>query len=67
MGFGQMLKSWEIAYARYHGFARIVTNTRRSNRAMIRLNEKAGFKVVRITPGYYSDPTEATVVMALKL
>ena len=29
-GFGRLLKSWQIAYARHHGFTRIVTNHRAS-------------------------------------
>ena len=66
-GFGQLLKCWEIAYARYHGFARIVTNTRKKNRPMIALNRKFGFKIIRTTPRYYSDPTDSTVVMELVL
>jgi ribosomal protein S18 acetylase RimI-like enzyme len=66
-GFGQLLKAWEIAYARYHRFTRIVTNTRKGNRSMIALNRKFGFRIIRITPRYYSDPTDATVVMELIL
>ncbi len=67
LGFGQMLKCWEIAYARFHGFTRIVTNTRKNNAAMIRLNKKLGFRVVRITRHYYTEPPDSTVVMELKL
>jgi ribosomal protein S18 acetylase RimI-like enzyme len=63
MGFGNLLKSWQLSYARHHGFSRIVTNTRKSNKAMIKLNEKFGFQIIRTTPGYYEDPREATVVM----
>jgi ribosomal protein S18 acetylase RimI-like enzyme len=66
-GFGQLLKCWEIAYARYHGFTRIVTNTRKRNRSMIALNRKFGFEVIRTTPNYYSDPADSTVVMELDL
>lgn len=66
-GFGQLLKNWEVLYARYRGFKRIVTNTRKSNSAMIALNRKFGFRVIRTTPRYYSDPVEATVVMELLL
>ncbi len=66
MGFGRLLKSWEISYARYHGFTRIVTNMRKSNAAMIRLNRQFKFRVVRTTPDYYRDPAEATVVMELR-
>jgi ribosomal protein S18 acetylase RimI-like enzyme len=65
-GFGALLKSWEVAYARSHGFTRIVTNTRSRNKAMIRLNRKFGFRVVRKIPRYYSDPTDSTVVMELR-
>src|SRR5271169_6564975 len=67
MGFGQMLKSWQVAYARHHGFRRIVTNTRKRNARMIRLNQKFHFQIVRTTRRYYSDPTDATVVMELLL
>jgi ribosomal protein S18 acetylase RimI-like enzyme len=66
-GFGRLMKSWQIAYARHHGFNRIVTNTRRHNAAMIALNRKFGFKVIRTTPRYYQEPADATVVMELKL
>jgi ribosomal protein S18 acetylase RimI-like enzyme len=67
MGFGQLLKNWEVSYARHHGFKRMVTNTRKSNSAMIALNRKFGFRVTRTTPRYYSDPMESTIVMELLL
>jgi ribosomal protein S18 acetylase RimI-like enzyme len=66
MGFGTMLKAWQISYARYHGFTRIVTNTRKSNKSMIRINKQFGFKRLRTTPDYYDDPVEPTVVMELR-
>jgi ribosomal protein S18 acetylase RimI-like enzyme len=66
-GFGQLSKAWQIAYARVNGFSRIVTNTRRRNAAMIALNKKFGFRVLRTTPRYYREPTDATVVMELFL
>ncbi len=66
MGFGRLLKCWQIAYARRHAFTRIVTNTRKSNKAMIELNREFGFKVIRTTPGYYENPSEPTVVMELR-
>jgi len=65
MGFGTLLKAWQIAYARYHGFSRIVTNTRKRNAAMIALNRKFHFRIVRTTPRYYDDPPDSTVVMEL--
>ena len=65
-GLGKRIKEWEIEYARRKGFHRIVTNCRESNVAMISINEKFGFRVIRSTPGYYEDG-EATVVMELVL
>jgi ribosomal protein S18 acetylase RimI-like enzyme len=67
LGFGSLLKHWQVLYARYHGFTRIVTNTREGNRAMICLNEKFGFKILRTAPNYYEKPQESTVVMELHL
>jgi ribosomal protein S18 acetylase RimI-like enzyme len=66
-GFGRLLKCWQIAYAKHNGFNRIVTNTRKRNRAMISMNRKFGFRIIRTTPRYYSGPTDATVVMELSL
>ena len=66
-GLGALLKSWEVAYARRHGFQRIVTNTRKKNRAMIALNRRFGFEIIRTVPRYYADPVDATVVMELLL
>src|SRR5258706_3514064 len=66
-GLGVLLKSWQISYARRYRFTRIVSNTRKSNLRMIRLNRKCGFKVIRTTRGYYHDPVESTVVMELDL
>ena len=66
-GFGRLMKSWQIAYASHHEFKRIVTNTRKRNKRMIHLNRIFGFKVIRITPRYYSHPADSTVVMELRL
>ena len=66
-GLGPLLKAWQIAWARHHGFTRIVTNCRRSNKRMIALNTQFGFTILRTTPRYYAEPTEATVVMELLL
>jgi len=67
MGFGDLLKSWQVAYARHHGFTRIVTNTRKRNQAMISLNRKHGFKVIETALRYYTDPADSAVVMELLL
>jgi len=66
-GLGTLIKSWQICYARCHGFTRIVTNTRKSNRAMIALNRKFGFQIIRTIPRYYHEPSEPTVVMEIRL
>jgi ribosomal protein S18 acetylase RimI-like enzyme len=66
-GWGQLMKAWQVAYAQRNGFQRIVTNSRKSNEAMIRLNRKFGFKVIATAPAYYYDPEEAAVVMELRL
>ncbi len=66
-GMGALLKSWQIAFAKHHGFSRIVTNTRKSNIPMILLNNRFGFQIIRTTSKYYTGPVEATVVMELKL
>jgi ribosomal protein S18 acetylase RimI-like enzyme len=67
MGFGQLMKAWQVAYARRLGYRRLVTHTRKSNAAMIALNERFGFCIVRTTPGYYEEPSEEAVFMELKL
>jgi ribosomal protein S18 acetylase RimI-like enzyme len=66
-GLGQLMKQWQIAYARRHGFTRIVITTRKSNAAMITLNRKFQFKTVRTIPRYYADPSEPALVMELLL
>jgi ribosomal protein S18 acetylase RimI-like enzyme len=66
-GLGRKQKEWEIKHARAHGFQVIVTNMRRSNERMIRLNEQFGFRLRLIDPGYYHDPPEDALVMELRL
>jgi ribosomal protein S18 acetylase RimI-like enzyme len=66
LGYGTLLKAWEVAYARRNGFKRILTVTRKKNGAMIRLNRKFGFRRVRSIPRYYNAPVESAVVMELR-
>lgn len=66
-GLGRLFKSWQVAYARYHRFDRIVTNARKRNARIIALNKEFGFRILRTTPRYYSGPTDSTVVMELQL
>jgi ribosomal protein S18 acetylase RimI-like enzyme len=67
LGLGTLLKAWQISYARRHGFTRLLTNTRKSNQAMIRLNLKFGFQVTHSMPDYYQNPREPTLVMERRL
>jgi ribosomal protein S18 acetylase RimI-like enzyme len=57
------MKAWQIAYARRSGFTRLVTCSRKSNRAMIALNKKYGFVKLSSMPRYYHDPVESAIVM----
>jgi ribosomal protein S18 acetylase RimI-like enzyme len=66
-GFGPLLKSWEIAYARYYGFKRILTHCRKRNTRMIALNRQFGFRIVRTIPRYYEEPADSSVLMELLL
>lgn len=66
-GLGQLMKAWQVSYAKLNGFTRIVTNTRKSNKRMIALNRKFDFTVLRTTPRYYANPMESTVVMELAI
>jgi ribosomal protein S18 acetylase RimI-like enzyme len=64
-GLGKVMKAWQVAYARRLGYRRIVTNSRKSNEAMIALNRQFGFRKVRTVAGYYDEPKEGAVVMEL--
>ncbi len=66
-GLGALLKSWQIAYARYHGFRRLSAHCRKSNKRMIALNQEFGFRMVRTIRGYYTGPGDAAVLMELRL
>jgi GNAT superfamily N-acetyltransferase len=66
-GFGSKQKQWQIDFARRHHCKTIVTNMRQSNVRVIRLNAKFGFTQRETSPGYYSDPDEAAVVMELRM
>jgi ribosomal protein S18 acetylase RimI-like enzyme len=66
-GFGKRFKLWQIAYARKRGYTRIVAHCRQKNLPIISLNQKAGFRTIAVTPGYYTRPSDAAVVMELAL
>lgn len=63
MGFGQLMKAWQIVWARRNGFRQIVTHTRKRNKAMIALNRKFGFRETGTIRNYYDDPPDSAVVM----
>jgi len=67
MGYGQLMKAWQVAYARRRGYSRLITHTRVSNGAMIGLNEKFGFRILRRVENYYTEPDEGAVFMELRL
>lgn len=66
-GLGQVMKAWQIAYAKRHGYRKLVTEMRASNARMIRLNKAFGFRVSRTRAGSYVEPDEAAVIMELAL
>ena len=66
-GLGRKQKEWQVGYARDHGFSAIVTNMRKSNVKIKRLNESVGFKFRCLEADYYHEPDEAAVVMELSL
>jgi ribosomal-protein-alanine N-acetyltransferase len=66
-GLGKRFKRWQIAYARRHGYTRLLAHCRQKNLPMISLNRKVGFRTVAVRPGYYARPTEAAVVMELRI
>jgi len=66
-GLGKLQKEWQIEYARSRGFQMMVTNMRRTNHRIIRLNELLGFQFRLIAPAYYRDPPEDAIVMELRV
>ena len=66
-GLGRLMKAWQIAWARQHGFVRITSHHRASNTAMIALNKSFGFRRTGTRQGYYTNPDEARVSMELTL
>lgn len=60
-GLGDVLKTWTIAYARVGSFKSINATARESNKPIIRLNKKFGFKVTRKIKKFYPDGETALV------
>jgi ribosomal protein S18 acetylase RimI-like enzyme len=66
-GFGRLVKSWQVAYARYHGYNRVTTHCRKHNAPIVALNRQFGFRIVKTIPRYYLEPTDSAVFMELLL
>jgi ribosomal protein S18 acetylase RimI-like enzyme len=66
-GFGKLAKSWQIAFARYHGYNRVITHCRKHNTPIVSLNRQFGFRIVKTIPRYYLEPTDSAVFMELLL
>lgn len=66
-GLGLLMKAWQVAFARRHGYRRIVTNHRASNAGIIAINKGFGFRRTGRIRGYYSGPDEDAISMELVL
>jgi ribosomal-protein-alanine N-acetyltransferase len=66
-GLGQLLLDALLATFRSEGVATVHLEVRESNAAAMHLYERAGFRPVSVRRGYYRNPTENAVTMALPL
>jgi ribosomal protein S18 acetylase RimI-like enzyme len=66
-GVGDLVKAWQIKYAKANDMTRIITNARASNAASIALNKKFGFVEIEHIPDYYPGNNEHAVVLELSL
>lgn len=66
-GLGRLMKAWQVAWARQHGYRRIVTNHRAGNTGIIAMNKAFGFRRIGRIRGYYSGPDEDAISMELEL
>lgn len=66
-GVGRALLTAAIERLRREGARRAFLEVRRSNAAARRLYETCGFRVVGSRPGYYDEPLEDALVLALGL
>lgn len=66
-GIGKQVMKWIVEYARKNNFTVIVSNVRVSNVRSILLHQGASFRISRLIPRYYYEPTEDAVVLELKL
>lgn len=66
-GLGRCIVEALVGYARQNGLATISLEVRESNTAAIDLYKKFGFEVLGRRPKFYKAPTEAALIMALKV
>ena len=66
-GIGTRVMQWIVDYGHQQKFHRIVSNARSSNYPSTKLHTKCGFKVTRLIPEWYEDPTEDAAVLELEL
>ena len=67
LGLGRSVVQALIGYAKEHGLAEIFLEVRESNTAAILLYEQLGFVSVGRRPRFYTHPTEAALVMLLRV
>lgn len=60
-GLGGLIKTWTVAYARLGKFKSLNATARKSNKAIIALNKKFGFKITREIRNFYPDGETAVV------
>lgn len=54
-GYGLVAKTYELAYARHHGFQRVSTTCRQSNERILKMNQRFGFRKAHLIREYYGD------------
>ncbi len=62
-GLASILKAWTVAYARLGKFKSVNTTARISNKPIISLNKKFGFKITRKIKNFYNESNGETAVV----
>lgn len=64
-GIGAALVQAVLAWASRHGADHLALEVRAANPSALHLYERLGFRRERLRPGYYSDPLDDAVILAL--